>query len=171
MNSGSNCDDGICHKDVTGRLACSGESARVVGFLTVLFLILPGVCPMAAAEPNSREVGESLAHARQDPGRREATQILIDLRRTDPTRAQWCLERLVPLYEQQVKEHPAVLEHRLSLADTLNELALLRIDTLDASLRRGKLDPVEAVRQTQQAATEASSGPTGLGESCCDRTK
>ncbi|MBS3822200.1 MAG: hypothetical protein KGY81_10605, partial [Phycisphaerae bacterium] len=61
----------------------------------------------------------------------------------------------MPLYEQQVKEHPTVLEHRLSLADTLNELALLRIDTLDTTLRRGELNPVEAVRQTQQATTEA----------------
>jgi len=81
--------------------------------------------------------------------------MLIDLRRTDPTRAQWCLERLVPLYENLSKEHPAVLEHRLSLADTLNELALLRIDTLDTALRRSELDPVEAVRQTQQATAEA----------------
>ncbi len=66
-----------------------------------------------------------------DEGQSDAMKVsLAELRRTDPTRAQWCLERLVPLYEQQVKEHPAALEHRLSLADTLNELALLRIDTL-----------------------------------------
>jgi len=79
---------------------------------------------------------------------------LAELRRTDPTRAKWCLERLVPLYEQQVKEHPTVLEHRLSLADSLNELSLLRVNTLDTALRRDEIDPVEAVRQTQQAATE-----------------
>ncbi len=145
MNSGSNCDDGICHKDVTGRLACSGETARVVGFLTVLFLLLPGVCPITAAEPNSHEASVSLSLARPGPEKREATQILIDLRRADPTRAQWCLERLVPHYEQLSREHPAVLEHHLSLGDTLNELALLRIDTLDTALRRGELDAVELV--------------------------
>ncbi len=90
-------------------------------------------------------------------------QRLQQLRRSDPTRAQWCFERLVPLYEQQVKEHPTVLEHRLSLADTLNELALLRIDTLDTALRRNELDPVEAVRQTQQAAAEAKQAVDVLG--------
>jgi len=99
-----------------------------------------------------------------DEGQSDAMKVsLAELRRTDPTRAKWCLERLVPLYEQQVKEHPTVLEHRLSLADTLNELALLRIDSLDTALRRDKLDPVEAVRQTQQAVTESKRAVDVLG--------
>ena len=128
-------------------------SVRVAPLL-VAFLLLQTSHVLGGQITNDRiHASEAGLHAPVD--RVYAVCGLLDIRRTDPTRAQWCLERLVPLYEQLIKEHSTVLEHRLSLADTLNELALLRIDTLDTALRRSELDPVEAVRQTQQATAEA----------------
>ncbi len=79
----------------------------------------------AAGPQSDRSAEEPVGHVSEGVvGDVAYIQRFQQLRRTDPTRAQWCLERLVPLYENLNKEHPAVLEHRLSLADTLNELAL-----------------------------------------------
>jgi hypothetical protein len=114
------------------------------------------------------DAGSTAHQVRVDPHTRIAQ--LLELRRTEPERSLECLNELVTQYDLLIRKHPTLVEYPLSLADSLNELALMRVDALDASLRRGELDVEGAAHTTRQATAEAARATKVLAE-VIDETK
>lgn len=157
-----------------GRDSCGsvGQAGRRGAALTVVLAVAWGVA--MADGPSWQKTGGDSPPATGTPPVRVDPHVriaqLLELRRTEPERSRECLDELVAHYDLLIRKHPTLVEYPLSLADSLNELAVMRVDELDASLRRGELDVEEAARTTRQATVEAARATKALVD-VIDKTK